>query len=369
LDRARRDQELLRAGQAAGQGRDGEQAEPEQEEPAVAKEVAQPAAEQEKAAEGDQVGVHHPGERGLRKAQILSNRGEGDVHDRRVEDDHEVAEAKDEEREPARAALQAHGAALLSSRSCMRTSSSCVAQPKSLVIPNLPLSAQAEYTLRVTTRTYGQYCGIACALELVGERWALLIVRDLILSPKRFTELQRGLPRIPSNVLSARLKELEHAEIVCRRLLPRPEAGVVYELTEYGRELEDAVLRLGLWGARSLAEPRPEDVVTADSLQLALRATFRPKAARGLKASYELRLGEIVLHARVDNGALEVGEGPLPEADLSLETDLTIRALMTGELSPREALKTGRVRVKGKRALLERFVELFHIPPRPAVTG
>jgi putative sterol carrier protein len=85
--------------------------------------------------------------------------------------------------------------------------------------------------------------------------------------------------------------------------------------------------------------------------------------------SYELRLGDIVLHARVDNGALEVGEGPLPEADLALETDLTIRALMTGELSPREALKTGRVRVKGKRALLERFVEVFHIPPRPSVTG
>jgi DNA-binding HxlR family transcriptional regulator/putative sterol carrier protein len=221
----------------------------------------------------------------------------------------------------------------------------------------------------VTTRTYGQYCGIACALELVGERWALLIVRDLILGPKRFTELQRGLPRIPSNVLSVRLKELEEAGIVRRRVRPRPEAGIDYELTEYGRELEDAVLRLGLWGARSLAEPRPEDVVTADSLQLALRATFRPKAARGLKVSYELRLGDIVLHARVDSGALEVGEGPLPEADLALETDLTIRALMTGELSPREALKTGRVRVKGKRALLERFVEVFHIPPRPSVTG
>lgn len=217
----------------------------------------------------------------------------------------------------------------------------------------------------MTTRTYGSYCGIARALELVGERWALLIVRDLILGPKRFTDLLRGLPRIPSNVLSARLKELEQAGIVRRRLLPRPETGVVYELTEYGSELEDIVLRFGVWGARLLGEPRPDDIVTADSLMLALRATFRPQAARGLRASYELRLGEIVFHARIDKGALEVAAGPLPEADLVLETDLTLRLLMTGELSPGEALKSGKVRVSGNRELLERFVEIFRIPPAP----
>jgi DNA-binding HxlR family transcriptional regulator/putative sterol carrier protein len=215
-------------------------------------------------------------------------------------------------------------------------------------------------------RTYGSYCGIAYALELVGERWALLVVRDLILGPKRFTDLRHGLPRIPSNVLSARLKELESAGIVRRRLLPRPESGVVYELTEFGRELEDVVLRLGLWGARTLAEPRPDDTVTADSLMLALRATFRPEAARGLRASYELRLGEIVFHARVDKGTLEVAEGPLPDADLTLETDLTLRRLMSGELSPTEAVESGKVRLSGKREFLERFVEIFHIPPAPA---
>jgi DNA-binding HxlR family transcriptional regulator/putative sterol carrier protein len=217
----------------------------------------------------------------------------------------------------------------------------------------------------MSTRTYGSYCGVARALELVGERWALLVIRDLILGPKRFTDLRRGLPRIPSNVLSARLKELEHAGIVRRRLLPRPSAGVVYELTEYGSELEDVVLRLGLWGARLLGEPRPDEIVTADSLMLALRATFRSEAARGLRASYELRLGEIVLHARVDKGALEVAEGPLPDADLALETDLTLRLLMTGELSPAEAVKSGKVRLSGKRELLERFVEIFQIPPAP----
>src|SRR5712691_2102797 len=118
----------------------------------------------------------------------------------------------------------------------------------------------------MSVRSYGQCCGLAHALELVGERWALLVVRDLILGPKRFTDLRRGLPRIPSNVLSARLRELEESGIVRRRLLPRPQTGVVYELTEYGKELEDVVLRLGLWGAKTLGEPRAEDVVTADSL-------------------------------------------------------------------------------------------------------
>jgi DNA-binding HxlR family transcriptional regulator/putative sterol carrier protein len=221
----------------------------------------------------------------------------------------------------------------------------------------------------MSRRIYGQYCGIAYALEMVGERWALLLVRDLILGPKRFTDLRRGLPRIPSNVLSARLKELEEAGVIRRTLLPRPSTGIVYELTDYGRELEDIVLRLGLWGARTLREPRAEDSINVDSLMLALRATFRPEAARDLRASYELRLGEIVIHARIDKGALDVGAGPLTEADLVLETDLAIRALMSGELSPDEAVNSGKVRLEGKPELLERFVEAFHIPPAPVLAA
>jgi DNA-binding HxlR family transcriptional regulator len=215
-------------------------------------------------------------------------------------------------------------------------------------------------------RTYAQYCGLACALELVGERWALLLVRDLLLGPKRFTDLRRGLPRIPSNVLSSRLRELEDAGIVRRRLLPRPSTGIVYELTESGRELEDVVLRLGLWGARTMREPRAEDTLNADSLLLGLRAIFRPEAARGLKASYELRLDGLIAHARVDKGTLQVGEGPLDDPDLVLETDFALRALLTGELSLDEAVESGRLRLVGDRDLLERFVEVFRIPPAPA---
>jgi DNA-binding HxlR family transcriptional regulator len=215
------------------------------------------------------------------------------------------------------------------------------------------------------TRSYGKYCGLAHALELVGERWALVLVSDLLRGPKRFTDLQRGQPRIPSNVLSSRLKELEDAGVVRRRALPRPSGGVGYELTEYGRGLEDIVLRLGLWGAQSMPDPRPDEIATVDTILLALRSTFRPEAARDLRVGYELRLGEIVVHARVDDGALEVDEGPLTDADLFLETDASLHPLLTGELSPAEAIESGRACVKGRRMLLDRFVEIFHIPPVP----
>jgi DNA-binding HxlR family transcriptional regulator len=214
-------------------------------------------------------------------------------------------------------------------------------------------------------RSYGKVCGLAHALELVGERWALVLVSDLIRGPKRFSDLQRGQPRIPSNVLSARLKELEEAGIVRRRALPRPATGVGYELTEYGRDLEDIVLRLGLWGARSMPEPRPEDIATADTLILALRSTFRSEAARDLHAGYELRFGELVVNARVDDGELEVDEGPLPDADLVLAPGESLHPLLTGTLGPDEAIGSGRVRIEGKPELLERFVEVFRIPPLP----
>jgi DNA-binding HxlR family transcriptional regulator len=215
-------------------------------------------------------------------------------------------------------------------------------------------------------RTYGQYCGLAHAMELVGERWALLIIRDLIPGPKRFTDLRNGLPRIPTNILSARLKELEASGVVQRRLLPRPQGSVVYELTDYGRGLDDVVLRLGLWGARPLGRPRPDDIVTTDSLIMALRATFRRDAAAGLRLGYEVRIGDVVVHALVDDGRVEVEQGPLPRPDLVIDTGPELRALLAGELGPSEAVAGGAVRLTGDPALLDRFVQVFHIPPPPA---
>ena len=210
-------------------------------------------------------------------------------------------------------------------------------------------------------RAYRQYCGFARALEVVGERWALLVIRDLLVGPKRFTDLHRGLPGIPTNVLTARLKELEGAGIVRRRVLPRPERSVVYELTPYGAELDDVVIRLGRWGAKTLGDPRPDEIVTPDSLITALRTTFQPDAARGVHAGFELRAGPIVIHARVDDGALDAGEGPLPGAGIAIDAGPGMRALMAREVTPPEALANGSIGVSGDSALLSLFVELFRI--------
>jgi DNA-binding HxlR family transcriptional regulator len=211
-------------------------------------------------------------------------------------------------------------------------------------------------------RAYGQYCGLARALELVGERWALLIIRDLLVGPKRYTDLRQGLPRIPTHILAARLRELEDAGVVRRRVLPRPSGAVVYELTEHGAGLEDAVLSLGRWGAKSLGDPAPDEVVTADSLIMAMRTTFSAEAAGDLETSFELRLGDIVLHLRIAGGRLvEAAEGPLPGADLVIETGPAIRALMAGEITPAEAVANGSVRLTGDESLLARFAGIFHI--------
>ena len=218
----------------------------------------------------------------------------------------------------------------------------------------------------VKTRAYGQYCGFARALEVVGERWALLVVRDLLVGPKRFTDLLRGLPGIPSNVLTARLKELENAGVARRRVLPRPARAVVYELTEYGLELEPVVAELGRWGAKNLGDPRPDETITVDSLITALRTTFHPDAARGFRAGYELRVGEIVLHARVDDGRVKAAAGALPGANLIIEAGPGIRALMAGELSPADAVANGTVHLTGNSRLLTRFAKIFRIEPMPA---
>lgn len=213
----------------------------------------------------------------------------------------------------------------------------------------------------MATRGFGQYCGFARSLELVGDRWALLVVRDLLVGPKRFSDLQRGLPKIPSNILTARLKELEGAGIVRRRVQPRPAGGVAYELTDNGRDLEDAVVAFGRWGARHLGEPREEEIVTDDSMAMALRTIFRDEEAGDDDLKFELHVGDIVANAHVHDGKVVVGRGALPDADLVIESGPHVRELLAHEITPKEALKTGAVQIRGKPALLDRFVQLFRI--------
>jgi DNA-binding HxlR family transcriptional regulator len=211
----------------------------------------------------------------------------------------------------------------------------------------------------VAARDYGQYSGITRAMELVGERWALLIVRDLLVGPRRYGELAAGLPRIPSNILAARLKELQAAGII--RRAPRSRV-IVYELTPYGRELEPVVLALGAWGFKAMGDPREEQLITPDSMTMDLRSAFRPEVAAALPATaYAARFGSAELLIRVDGSDLDVSRGDGP-ADLAFATGPGIRRLISGELAPEEAIATGTVEVlRGRGDLLGRFADTFHL--------
>ncbi|MHA3701258.1 winged helix-turn-helix transcriptional regulator [Jatrophihabitans sp. YIM 134969] len=212
----------------------------------------------------------------------------------------------------------------------------------------------------MAARDYGQWCGVTQALELVGERWALLLVRDLLVGPRRYGELAAGLPRIPTNILAARLKELQAAGII--RRAPRSRV-IVYELTEYGRELEPVVLALSAWGFKALGDPRENQVITPDSMTIALRSAFRPQTATTLPpTTYAAHLGPADLLVRVDGRTLDVrrGEG---DVDLAFAADAAgIHRLLSGDLRPDDAVASGAVQVlRGRRALLGRFVNTFHL--------
>ncbi|MEV6235156.1 helix-turn-helix domain-containing protein [Lentzea sp. NPDC051838] len=211
-------------------------------------------------------------------------------------------------------------------------------------------------------RDFGQYCGLARALELVGERWALLIVRDLTVRPRRYTDLQAGLPGIPTNVLATRLKELEQAGVVERRVAPSPQRGVVYALTPIGQELEPAILALGRWGSKQLGDPQPGDHVSAEGVTLNLRAAFKPDEAVGVTASFEIHAREIVLHAVLVDGKLESGVGALPgKPDLKITAEITDDDLASYRAIIRAA-KSGHVDLEGDQKLLATFLRVFTTP-------
>jgi DNA-binding HxlR family transcriptional regulator len=211
-------------------------------------------------------------------------------------------------------------------------------------------------------RTYCDGCAAAHALDLIGERWALLVVRELLLGPKRFTDLRVGLPTASPNVLAQRLRELERAGIVRRRKLPPPAASRVYELTEWGEELEPVIISLGRWGARSPSRPRDAEL-GVDSLILSFRTMFDPGVAEGLEAVYELRFGEESFRAVVADGRFEVERGAAEQPDAIIETDTaTLASVVYEGRSLEEALRSGEIRIEGEREAVERFLALFSLP-------
>jgi DNA-binding HxlR family transcriptional regulator len=213
-----------------------------------------------------------------------------------------------------------------------------------------------------TARSYGEACGIPRALDRVGERWALMVVRELLLGPKRFTDLKTGLPGASPNVLAQRLRELEGAGVVRRRTIPPPAASRVYELTEWGRELEPVLTALGRWGARAPAPPE-EHGMSLDAHILSLKTLFDPELAGEFSTSLELRLGEHHFRTTVGEGRLEIAPGAAPSPEAIVKTDAgTLLALAHRRRELADALSTGEIEIDGDRGAVERFLGLFPLP-------
>jgi len=216
-------------------------------------------------------------------------------------------------------------------------------------------------------KRFEQYCPIAHAMSLVGERWALLVVRELLKGPRRYTDLAGGLPGIGTNVLATRLRELEAAGVVTRRRLPPPAASTVYELTDYGAQLEEVLHAMARWGARSLGLPRPSDELDPDWGLNAFPALLYPERAREVTSLYVVRIGDDAFTVRLDDGCLHVADGAHGEPDADMAMDFqTFYELEAGDLDAVDAIEEGRLRVDGDRDAAIRFFEMFSAAPRLA---
>jgi DNA-binding HxlR family transcriptional regulator len=203
-------------------------------------------------------------------------------------------------------------------------------------------------------RSYGQYCTVARALDVVGERWTLLLVRELSTGPKRFKDLLEGLPGIGTNLLANRLKRLEGEGIVRRATLPPPAGSNVYELTELGGSLEPVIVALSRWGARLLDAPREEEDLRAGWAAVAMRSAIGRGVAGDRPSTYEFRIDGEAFHVRVRDGEegerVEVRQGSVPDPDLVVTGDAeTFLAVASGRLSPEEAVQSGALWVEGDR--------------------
>jgi DNA-binding HxlR family transcriptional regulator len=211
-------------------------------------------------------------------------------------------------------------------------------------------------------RTYSDACAAAHALDLVGERWALLVVRELLLGPKRFSDLRNGLPNAGPNRLSQRLRELEESGIVRRRKLGPPARSWVYELTDWGRQLQPVLVHLGRWGR--LSPFRDLDAgISVDALMLALHGDFNPEASGGLAATYALVFGDDRVTVRVSDGRIDITRGEPSEPEATVTTDTrAFAAVLTRKRRLEEAVRAGEVAVSGDVTAVERLLDSF---PRP----
>lgn len=212
-------------------------------------------------------------------------------------------------------------------------------------------------------KTYDDPCGTARALGIVGDRWALLVVRELLFGPKRFTDLSRGLPTMSQNVLSQRLRGLEDAGVVRQRTLGPPASIRVYELTERGRALEPVLVAMSKWGSRVPLDPGMTSELSVDALVFALQTTFSVRRAGDLTVRVQLLLGNDRFHAEINDGRFSVARGQADHPDVTITAEVSVvRKLLYGSHTLTAELRAGTVTVDGGRRLAERFLRCF---PRP----
>ena len=205
-------------------------------------------------------------------------------------------------------------------------------------------------------RSYDQFCGLARALDVVGERWTMLVVRELMLGPKRFTDLMGGLPGVGRGLLAERLRHLTDHGVVRQRILEPPAASKVYELTERGERLGDALLPLQQWGREFLGEPDSMRHARVEWLMIHFRRGLHAEHARGVHESYEMRFPGEVWQLRVDDGELDLRRGAAKDPAVVATLDLdTFARIGLGELPVQEALADGRFRVEGDPAAIARW--------------
>jgi DNA-binding HxlR family transcriptional regulator len=216
---------------------------------------------------------------------------------------------------------------------------------------------------RRSAKSYDQYCPVARALDVLGERWTLLVVRDLLMGPKRYTDLRAGLAGIASDLLTARLRTLESAGFVARRELPRPAPATVYELTDAGRGLGPAVLALGQVGLPLLGAPAANAALRAEPLVLSLRLMFQRDRCSDLVETYGLVIDDEPFVVGVANGAVttQAGTDAAPAMTLTASAGALV-ALLRGDLTPEDALADDAVAVDGDREALDRFLGAFAYP-------
>ncbi|QIK96816.1 helix-turn-helix transcriptional regulator [Sphingomonas sp. HDW15A] len=209
-------------------------------------------------------------------------------------------------------------------------------------------------------RRYDDACGTAHGLELIGERWALLVLRELMLGPRRFSQLRADLPGISANVLTQRLTELENRGLVVRRRLPPPANVQVYEATEWGLEAEPIVQALGRWAARSPSHD-PTLPISGVSILLSMRTMFDRSKVKDMKAKINFRFGPDSYVAHIHEGQIDIVRGEAADAALTVaaQPPANLAAIMYGG-APYELIQWS-----GDKALLDRFVDLFELPPRP----